>query len=213
MSSVRARPLTVAPPPAIFLQLVQWQLVTRMNGTSTSNRTPPHQHVPVSALTGRSLVSRLVPAFEAGSEIAQIHARVRAVDEAVVVRQRQVHQRPDRDDVVPELVLYDPWPLHERIRAEDRRLGLVDDRRPVEGPEAAGVGDGEGAALDVVREELLRPRALGDVGDRAGGALEVQVLRVPDHRDDQAFPLLERDRDAEVDIRPRNDALAADLAV
>ena len=33
MSSVRARPLAVPPPPEIFLQLAQWQAVTRSNGT------------------------------------------------------------------------------------------------------------------------------------------------------------------------------------
>ena len=54
---------------------------------------------------------------------------------------------------------------------------------------------------------------LGQVGDRTRDAEQVEVLRVPDHRDDQALAVLERDGDAEVDERPRDDLLAADLAV
>ena len=67
--------------------------------------------------------------------------------------------------------------------------------------------------LDVVREELLRAGALGEVLDRAGRAREVQILRVADHRDDQPLAFVERDRDAEVDPRPRDDALPAQLPV
>jgi len=66
----------------------------------------------------------------------------------------------------------------------------------VERPEAARVRDRERAALDVVRQELLRPRALGDVLDRPSGAREVEILRVADDRDDEPLALVERDGDA-----------------
>ena len=54
---------------------------------------------------------------------------------------------------------------------------------------------------------------VGEVGDRARHAEQVEVLRVLDHGHDQALAVLERDRDAEVDARPGDDLLAADLGV
>ena len=136
------------------------------------------------------------------AQVAEEAAGVGAVDEPVVVRQRDVHHRPDRDHVLAELVLDDPRPLDERVGAEDRRLRLADDRRAVERAEPARIRDRERAALHVVRQQLLRARALGEVGDRARDAEQVEVLRVLDHRDDQALAVLERDRDAEVDELP-----------
>ena len=55
---------------------------------------------------------------------------------------------------------------------------------------------------DVVGEQPLRPRALGDVGDRARHAEQVEALGVLHDRDDQALAALERDREAEVDEAP-----------
>src|SRR3954447_4809846 len=103
-----------------------------------------------------------LPALEPLAQVAQEAARVRAVDETVVVRERDVHERTDRDDVLAERVLHNPRALHERVRAEDAGLRLVDHRRAVEGAVAAGVRDRERAALDVVGYELLGARALGD---------------------------------------------------
>src|SRR5574337_154218 len=193
------------------LQNSQWQADVPANGCVTSKRTAPHRHLPWSGSI--ALVRGFVPALEPGAEVVQEEARVRAVDEAVVVRERQVHDRADRDHVVPELVLNDPRALDERVRAEDRRLRLVDDRRPVEGPEAARVRDRERSALDVVRQELLRARPLGEVLDRPRDPREVQVLRIPDDRDDEAPALLEGDGDPEVDELAGDDALTPDLAV
>ena len=87
-------------------------------------------------------------------------------------------------------------------------IGVPDDRAP-----AAGVRDRERAALDVVRDELLRAGAFREVGDRASRAEQVQALRVPDHRHDQALAALERDGDAEVHELLAHDRVAADLAV
>ena len=142
---------------------------------------------------------RLLPALEPLAQVAEEAAAVGAVDEPVVVGEREVHQRPDRDHVLAELVLDDPGALDERVGAEDPDLRLADDRRAVEGAEAARVRDRERAALDVVGEQLLRAGAGRDVGDRAGRPEQVEVLRVLDHRHDQALAVLERDGDAEVD--------------
>src|ERR687888_554765 len=71
----------------------------------------------------------------------------------------------------------------------------------------------ERAALDVVREQLLVPRPLGDVGDRSRQAEQVQPLRVLHHRDDQALAVGELDGEAEVDVVARDDLVTPDLAV
>src|SRR5512141_2925814 len=86
---------------------------------------------------GFSLVGAFFPGLELVAEIPEEAARQRPVDEAVVVRQRQVHDRPDRDHVLAELVLDDPGTLHDGVGPEDRRLRLADHRRPVEGAVAA----------------------------------------------------------------------------
>src|SRR4051794_37688882 len=89
------------------------------------------------------LTAVALPALEPLTEVLEEPACVSPVDQAVVVRERDVHQRPDRDHVVAEVVLDHPRPLHERVRPEDRGLRLADDRRPVEGAVAAGVRDRE----------------------------------------------------------------------
>src|SRR4030095_16414545 len=81
----------------------------------------------------RSLVVALAPGLETLAQVAQEPARVRAVDETVVVRERDVHDRPDRDHVLAELVLDNPRALDERVGAEDRALRLADDRRAAGG--------------------------------------------------------------------------------
>src|SRR5206468_12543574 len=64
------------------------------------------------------LAAVTLPVLEPLAQLLQEPARVGAVDEAVVVRERDVHQRPDRDHVLAERVLHDPRPLHERVGAE-----------------------------------------------------------------------------------------------
>src|SRR3954466_11013638 len=100
------------------------------------------------------LTAVALPPFEPLAQLLEEPARVGAVDQPVVVRQRDVHDRLDRDRVVAALVLDHPRPLDERVRAEDRGLRLADDRRPVEGAVAAGVRDRERPALHVVRQQL-----------------------------------------------------------
>src|ERR1700747_1785655 len=101
------------------------------------------------------LVGRLVPGLEALSQVAQEAAGEGSVDEPVVVRERQVHDRADRDHILAPVVLDHPRSLDARVGAEDRGLRLADYRRAVEGAVAAGIRDRERAALDLVRRQLL----------------------------------------------------------
>ena len=95
--------------------------------------------------------------------------------------------------------------------AQDRHLRLVDDGRAEQRAEAAGVGDGERAALHLVGLELLGARARGQVGDRAAQAEHVLLVGVLDHRHDQA--LIERHGDADVDVLLVDDVVAVDRGV
>src|SRR3954452_11032714 len=85
------------------------------------------------------LAAVALPPFEPLAEILEEPSGVGTVDQAVVVRQRDVHDRLDRNRVVAAVVLDPPRPLDERVRPEDRRLRLADHGRAVEGAVAAGV--------------------------------------------------------------------------
>ena len=124
----------------------------------------------------------------------------------MVEAQRQVRHRPDGDRVVD-----DDGPLLDRADAEDRHLRLVDDRHAELRAELARVRDGERPAVHLLGLELLRARALGDVGDGAAQAEQVLLVGVLDHRDDQ--PALERHRDAEVHVLLVDDVVAVERRV
>src|SRR5512132_2807103 len=94
------------------------------------------------------LILRLAPALELLAQVAEEASGERPVDQAVVVRQGEVHHRSDRNHVLAELVLDDPRALDDRVRTQDRRLRLADDRGTVERAVAAGVRDRERPALD-----------------------------------------------------------------
>ena len=85
-------------------------------------------------------------------------------------------------------------------------LRLRDDRRAELLAEDAGVGEGEGAAGDIVWSELLVAGAVGEVDDGARDAEEGLVLGLLDDGDDQAP--LQRDRDADVDVPVVEDGVA-----
>src|SRR5215218_2830069 len=97
---------------------------------------------------------------------------VGAVNDAVVVGQRQVDHRADRDDLAEVGVLDDDRPLHHRADTEDRHLRLVDDRGVEQRAPAAGVGQREGAAPQLVRRDLVRAGALGQIRDLPGDAAD-----------------------------------------
>src|SRR6478609_8583820 len=82
--------------------------------------------------------------FEPGLHRAEEPSGVGPVDDAVVVGQREVHHRADRDGLAAVGVGDDDGPLDDRAGAEDGDLRLVDDRGVEERAAAAGVGDGEG---------------------------------------------------------------------
>src|SRR5262245_41237205 len=104
------------------------------------------------------LVEALQPLLDEREE----PAGVGAVDETVVVAERQVTHRPNRNRIVNDDV-----PLLDYTYAQNRDLWLIDERQAVERTKNARVRDGERAALNFLGVELLRTRAHGEIADGA----------------------------------------------
>src|SRR5690349_12989540 len=113
-------PTTSAKPPHTRLNGTRNMsaFVKRLAGSGApihSMRSPGERSRPTtsgSTDVATALAAVALPGFEALAQVAEEASRVRAVDEAVVVRQRDVHQRPDRDDVLAQLVRDHPRALH-----------------------------------------------------------------------------------------------------
>ncbi len=90
-------------------------------------------------------------------------------------------------------------------------MRLVDDRGVEQGTAAAGVGDREGAAGQVVGGDLVRAGALGHISDRASEPRDVEVSCILDDRNDEAA--LGVDRDGEVLLAVVDDVLPVDACI
>src|SRR6267378_6770337 len=85
------------------------------------------------------------PAQEAGG--------VRAVDEAMVVGERERQNEPRLE------LSIDPFRLGARTReSKNRHFRMVDDGRKAYATDPAQIGDGEGATFHLCRRDLLLPR-------------------------------------------------------
>src|ERR671919_427282 len=102
---------------------------------TATRMSPPCPRAPAS----HPQVALELPTFEPLLDRREESGGIRAVDEPVVVRQREVRHRADRDAVGAGLVGDDDGSLDHRARAEDADLGLVEDRRVEQGSAAAGV--------------------------------------------------------------------------
>ena len=80
---------------------------------------------------------------------------------AVVDGDAHVHHRADGDGIA--LVLEHDGSLHDLLHRDDGALGHIDDRQRQYRAGPAGVVDGEGAALDVLRRELPGPSPRADI--------------------------------------------------
>src|SRR5262245_62113810 len=105
----------------------------------------------------------------------------RAVDHAMVARERHRHHAGEADRAVG---LLDRLPARRADR-EDRRVRRIDDRRKLAHAVHAEVRDRRRAALVFVRLELARAGALGELTHLGGDRGQRLLLRLPDHRRDQ----------------------------
>src|SRR6184192_236807 len=108
----------------------------------------------------RLLSGQSQSAFESAGLEALLHGgeearRVRAVDDAMVIGQRQIHHRANGDRLAEVRVTDDDRALDDCSRAEDGDLWLIDDRGVEQRAAATGVGQREGSATELVRAHLV----------------------------------------------------------
>src|SRR5262249_17882736 len=132
--------------------------------------------------------------------------RLAAVDDAVVVGEREVHHRTDLD-----LAGHRHRPLLNLVHAEDAGLRRVEDRRRHQRAVYAAVGNGEGAALHLLDLERAVARAAAEIGDLLLDLRERLAVAVAHHGNHQA--LLGPDRDADVIVVLVDEVSAVDLGV
>src|SRR5436190_5864180 len=139
------------------------------------------------------------PILDAGLHVVEEARRRQAVDDAMVERHGEVHDGANPDRVTD----HDRAPA-DRLRAQDRGLGLVDDGLARDRAESAGVVQGEGAVTHVLWPERLAACPRGEVVDRMRQVDEPHQVRVLDDGHDQC--VRERDRDAHVHVVLEHDA-------
>src|SRR5712691_5404923 len=116
-----------------------------------------------------------------------------AVDDAVVVGERQREHQPGNESTV---LVHRP---HLRSRhAEDRDFGRVDDGRERRAADAAEAGNAESATAHAVWLEFLLPREFRDLRQLAGKIEYPLAVRVADHGHDQSIRRVDRDTDVVV---------------
>src|SRR5436190_12957899 len=101
-----------------------------------------------------------LPVLDAGLHVVEKSRRRQAVDDAMVERHGQVHDRANPDGVTD----HDRSPA-DRLGAENRGLGLVDDGLARDPAESAGVVQREGAAAHALPPQRLAACARGEVFD------------------------------------------------
>ena len=90
------------------------------------------------------------------------------INQAVVVAQREVDHAAHGDEIVAVVVGHHHRALHDCAGAQNRNLWKVDDRRVEERTTAAGVGDGERAAAQLIGGDFVGASALCDISDAPG---------------------------------------------
>src|SRR6266404_5228916 len=102
----------------------------------------------------RGLLDALLDPYEESHRLA-------AIDDAVVVREGDVHHWPDLD-----LVANRNGAPRDLVHAEDAGLRRVEDRRRHQRTIDAAIGDREGAAGEIIDRQLAVARLAGEGGDR-----------------------------------------------
>src|ERR1700722_8937012 len=110
----------------------------------------------------------------------------RAIDDAMVVTQREVNDGTNCDGICTVFVGDHEGLLGDTADAHDGDVRLVDDGQAKYGAELAGIGDGEGCAFDVGRHELLGTSAFAQVGDTALQSEEVEFVGILEDGNDES---------------------------
>src|SRR6478736_1235197 len=131
--------------------------------------------------------------FDALLDAPQEGHRLAAIDDAMVVRQRQIHDRPNL-----HLACDGHWTLDDVVQTQDATLGRVDDRRREHGSVDAAVTDRERSARQFLELDVVLLRTSAIVGDAALDLGETQAIGVANDRNYQ--PLAATDGNADVEV-------------
>ena len=124
----------------------------------------------------------------------------------MIVAQRQIHHRTNHNLIVDR-----HGPLLNRVHAEDRGLGWVEDRGAEERAEDPAVGDREGATAEFFDRQFVVADGIGEAFDFSFDPAEGHVLNLMQHRHGQ--PALGTDGDAEIDVLVIDDILPFKIGV
>src|SRR3954447_5054913 len=171
--STMARPIKPAPP----------VITTRIAARLIRSRLPDR----------RARVDRLQPALDVSHELAGLCT----ICCSVIEPERHVHHWLDTDQVATRRLHYD-GPLHDRLHRQDADLRCVDDRLRDDRSRPARVIERERATLYVIERELVAARPISKVAQRPVQAVDREPVCVLDDGHDE--PVLDRDRDAQVDL-------------
>mmetsp|Transcript_34789 Transcript_34789/g.88123 ORF Transcript_34789/g.88123 Transcript_34789/m.88123 type:complete len:404 (+) Transcript_34789:377-1588(+) len=164
--------------------------------------TPASSHLP-------SSIRRSVPAMPAHARLAvdeqaagvlddlldalEERHRLAAVNQAVVVRERQVHHGARLN-----LAAHHHGALHDGVHAQDGALRRVDDGRGQHGAVHAAVADGKRAARHVVDADGAVARLLAHLNHRLLHLRKVELVGAAQHGHHQALGRGHRDGDVHV---------------
>src|SRR5690625_7899461 len=105
----------------------------------------------------------------------------------MVIGQREVDHRADRDGLATLAIRDDDWPLHHSAGTQNSYLRLVDDRGIEERAPATRVGNREGSSGEVIRADLVIAGARGHIGNLQSNASNGQGNRVADNRNNETL--------------------------
>ena len=151
------------------------------------------------------------PGFEVLFDLGHELVGYCSVDQPMIVAQREVNDRTDRDGVIAIFVGDDHGLLHDSADAHNRGVRLIDDGEAEHGSELTWIRDRERGSFDILGLELLDASALAEIGDAALQAQEVEISGIFENGNDQSP--IEGDRDSDVDVAMVADVLAFDVGV
>src|SRR5438552_5004981 len=171
-------------------------LATRSPGFTRTSMTSMSLKSPMSG-TFTSIICATPSSQKGAADVGEDRGQIgreagagRAVDDAVVVGERQRQHQPRSEGAV---LVNRP---HLRSRhAENRYFGCVDDGRERRTADAAKAGDAEGAAAHAVWLEFFLPRGPRNFSQLLRQIENTLAVSVPDHWHQQTVGRIDRDSD------------------
>ena len=109
----------------------------------------------------------LAPGLQVLLHLRQECVRAGTIQDAVVEDEGEVHHGTDRESVIAGRIGDDHNTLLNGTCPQDAALGLIDDRHGKERAADAVIGQREGAASNLIWQQLAGPRPVGEVIHRA----------------------------------------------